>query len=249
MNSKEVDDEKWAIIPGASCNHQISNTGKVKTFYLNEEKIMKPSVDNCGYEKISISINGKRKTFTIHKLVALFFLPNPLDLKEINHIDGNKRNNNVNNLEWCTRSENVSHAFLMGLKVNKKGEESLLSKEFNQFDLEGNLIKKWRGVKQCSKELGINDSRQITQNLHGRSKTCMGWIFSFEEKIDVKKILENPSCKKVISFDPITKEQKIYNSVKETEKDGFQSSLVVKCCKGKRTTHGGKTWKYMFPNC
>ena len=85
-------------------------------------KQLKPSIDKYGYEKVTLTQNGKRKTFTVHKLVAMTYLPNPKNKTTINHIDGNKRNNNVTNLEWATEKENQIHKWKNGLANYKRDE-------------------------------------------------------------------------------------------------------------------------------
>lgn len=241
MIAKEVFKE----IPTYEGKYWVSNFGNVKTFYQGKYFNLKPNKDKFGYLRLSLSKNNKSKSFRIHRLVAMMFIPNPYNYKEVNHIDGNKENNHADNLEWCTRSQNVKHAFDMGLKFNKKGEESLLSICFNQFDLEGNFIRSWKCVRTAAKELGINDYRQITQNLHGRSKTCLGYIFSFEDKIDVKKHEHLTKEKKPIIGYNIKDGNIIrYDGVLDAEKDGFIGTLISKCCRGIRKSHKGYTWKY-----
>lgn len=99
-----------------------------------KEGIKKPSIDKDGYKQVNLSKNGKCTTYKVHRLVALTFIPNPNNYPVINHIDGNKQNNKVDNLEWCTRSENDLHAFRLGLRksipVEKKarGERTRTAK-------------------------------------------------------------------------------------------------------------------------
>ena len=81
---------------------------------------LKPSIDKYGYYKVVLSHNGKRKTYPVHRLVAMAFLPNPLNKKTVNHIDGNKTNNNVSNLEWASQKENQSHKWNTGLANYKR---------------------------------------------------------------------------------------------------------------------------------
>ena len=92
-------------------------------------KELKPKIDKYGYETVVLTKNGKRKNYTVHKLVALAFLPNFKNKETINHIDGNKRNNNVNNLEWATMKENQQHKWLTGLANYKRDERGRFSNE------------------------------------------------------------------------------------------------------------------------
>lgn len=90
-----------------------SSTGKVKSCITG--KILKTYISRSGYESLRFTMGGERKTITIHRAVAIAFIPNPNNYGEINHKDGNKLNNSLNNLEWCTRSQNEKHKFETGL--------------------------------------------------------------------------------------------------------------------------------------
>ena len=85
-------------------------------------KILHPRIGKQGYTRCYIRdmATNKRKDYRLHRLVAEYFIDNPNNYKVINHIDGNKQNNNVNNLEWCTYSRNTSHAYEIGLSHSKK---------------------------------------------------------------------------------------------------------------------------------
>ena len=105
--------------------YMISESGEVKSFHLGKEKILTHRIKN-GYHYIGLSKgNGgrERKMLFIHRLVAMTFLSNSKKLSQVNHIDGNKSNNHVNNLEWCTPAYNTQHAYDTGLKVTPKGED------------------------------------------------------------------------------------------------------------------------------
>lgn len=119
---KTVDDSRFP-----NC-YQISNKGNVKT--LRRNKITKGIKNIDGYRYITGTYNNFRTTLLVHRLVANAFIPNPSNLLCINHIDGNKENNCVENLEWCTHSENMIHAVKTGLHTNclKKGEKHNVSK-------------------------------------------------------------------------------------------------------------------------
>ena len=105
--------ENWKDVPGYEGLYQISNLGNVKSLYSN--KILKPSIDKYGYTRFSATKDKIQKTLIIHRLVAKLFIPNPNNLPQVNHKDGNKKNNCKNNLEWCTDSDNKKHAYKTGL--------------------------------------------------------------------------------------------------------------------------------------
>lgn len=120
--------EIWKEIPDYEGLYQISNFGNVKSLISN--KILKPSKDRFGYVRFNALKNKKAKTLRIHRLVMEIF--NPIDnIMQVNHIDGNKLNNRLDNLEWCTDSENKKHAYKTGLMVagnqySKRPKQDLL---------------------------------------------------------------------------------------------------------------------------
>lgn len=113
----------------------VSNTGEIKG--VKTGKIRKKNVNHEGYYYVGISLGSRKKTMSIrpHRAVAETFIPKIYGKEVINHIDGNKLNNNVGNLEWVTYSENLIHAYENGLKVVKRGSESPNAKfENSQID-------------------------------------------------------------------------------------------------------------------
>lgn len=119
---EDLPDEKWCEV-GNYEDYHVSNWGRVKSFKKREVIIMKPTIMPKGYLSIELSKGGKGKLFRISRLVASAFLPNPLNLPEVNHIDGVKFNNYVGNLEWSTHAENVKHATETGLKKAVQGAD------------------------------------------------------------------------------------------------------------------------------
>lgn len=96
-----------------------------------EQRELKQSVDYKGYKRLRLKGTTSRRTFAVHRLVALAFIPNPKNKPQVNYIDGNKQNNHVNNLEWVTQEENMAHAVEIGLRSSstyKQGESNNLSK-------------------------------------------------------------------------------------------------------------------------
>lgn len=103
--------EEWKDIEGYKGLYQISNLGKVKRFYKNGKiKILKPRLNHKGYERVSLCKNSNdHKEFCVHRLVGKTFIENPLGKPQINHINGNKLDNTIYNLEWVTPKENCIH--------------------------------------------------------------------------------------------------------------------------------------------
>lgn len=109
-------DEQWKVIPDTNERYEVSNMGKVRTLRRRPKELtLTKQPKGYLYAMVQLS-NGKKKNCRVHRLVAKAFIPNPDNLPEINHKDGNKLNNNVSNLEWSTRSHNVKHSFDTGLK-------------------------------------------------------------------------------------------------------------------------------------
>lgn len=125
--------EIWKDIIGYEGLYQISNLGNIKALeksvwngqgYIHfPEIIRKPNPDKDGYLNITLSNCGKVKTYKIHRLVAEMFIPNLKNKPQVNHKDGNKTNNCVDNLEWCTNQENQQHAYRTGLKNQKRRKQ------------------------------------------------------------------------------------------------------------------------------
>ena len=114
--------EVWKDVVGYEVVYQVSNFGNVKG--LKRNKIKSPTLNTWGYQTVSLTKpNTKVKSVLVHRLVAIMFIDNFENKEQVNHIDGNKTNNCVTNLEWCNQSKNMQHAFKLGLNVNPYGEK------------------------------------------------------------------------------------------------------------------------------
>jgi hypothetical protein len=142
-----MNNEIWKDVPGYEGLYQVSNLGRVASSerivyklmyggevhgYKRKGRIMKIDDTPGGYLQVQVSIGDKRKRYKIHRLVAMAFTPNPDNKPHINHIDCNPSNNCVDNLEWCTPSENIRHAVNLGrMKQNypvRRGSENAIAK-------------------------------------------------------------------------------------------------------------------------
>lgn len=99
----------WKSIPGYESEYLASNTGLIKSIKFGKERILKPHKVGYGYEMLGLSHKGTIRQYYVHRLVAMTFLPNPENLSDVNHKDEDTTNNNVENLEWCSRSYNINY--------------------------------------------------------------------------------------------------------------------------------------------
>ena len=126
--------EQWKDIAGYEGLYQVSNLGNIKSLnrisikegrdYRVKEKVLKTFLCSSGYPTVVLSVNGKKETLMVHRLVALHFIPNPNNYEQINHKDENRQNNNVDNLEWCTQHYNLNYG-----NRRKKISEALKGKK------------------------------------------------------------------------------------------------------------------------
>ncbi len=187
-------EEIWKDIQGYEGLYQVSNLGNVKSLHFGAkanhpkwqnqpQKLLKQRIATSGYLRVELYKPNSRKCFYVHSLVATTFLDRTTEKSEINHIDGNKLNNNVENLEWVTRSENQLHAISLGLRspspmIGKTGGKSPRSHPVIQYDLNGKFMKLWLSISDASRELKISTS-SISQCASGRHKKSRKYIWRY----------------------------------------------------------------------
>ena len=135
-------------------NYLVNEKGEIFSKRFNKK--LTPKVNWDGYHRVQIWKDNKCVMVSWHRIIAQTFIPNPENKPFVNHINGVKSDNRVENLEWCTQQENIIHAFKTGL--SKPQVNGKLSRKVNQFDLEDNHIKTWDSIMQVERELGIKHS-------------------------------------------------------------------------------------------
>lgn len=156
--------------------YKVSNYGNVISFNLmfhKEPILLKQVVDKDGYKKVGLTKNGRTKRFFVHRLVATAFIENPNNFPVINHKDENPGNNNMDNLEWCTVRYNTVYNGMPDRRAKS------LRRPVIQMDKEGRYIKRWRGISDVERTLGMNH-RNIISVCKGRRKTAYGYKWMYE---------------------------------------------------------------------
>lgn len=199
QNIAKMQKEIWKDVKGYEGLYQISNLGKIKRLsrlsyqrfgkLLLNEKVMSNVIDNNGYVVVSLTNNKKQRKFLVHRLIAIHFIKNNNNLPCINHIDGNKQNNDISNLEWCSYSQNNKHALDNNLRKppapwkGKFGTENKTSKKVGQYNLNGDLINIYPCVHEVYRKLRFPVTN-IAAACRGKQKTAYGfkWKYINQEK-------------------------------------------------------------------
>lgn len=133
LDEKDMDGEIWKKIENAADGYFVSNFGRIKSSlsrFNSSYWILKQQKQKFGYLRVTF-LKKKSSANFVHRVVATAFLDNPYNKPDVNHKNGNKEDNRVENLEWCTESENIRHAISTGLKIMHKGEKHNLAKLTN----------------------------------------------------------------------------------------------------------------------
>lgn len=161
MNIKKIDDLN---------NHYISDTGIIYSDISGELKQIKTYLDSRGmYELVTISENNIRYKYLVHRLVAIHFIPNPNNYNEVNHINFDKTNNTVSNLEWCSRKENNNHMFKVKTNVRNYRECDLYKAGFL--------------IKHC---MSVNEACRLAEDLYGASYSTLN---KYRKSKDIEIVL------------------------------------------------------------
>lgn len=168
--------EKYIVLQGLYDCYAVSNLGNIKN--LRTGNVLSPSIRPDGYKSVLLSKDGKKMSIRVHQLVAQYFLTKSDGRTDINHINGIKHDNRAENLEWCTKSENMQHALNTGLVKTEYSNKDILVYDFESDE----LLFIFESVKQCAKFLGLNPS-PIYRVLKEKVRHHHGFSFKYDNRI------------------------------------------------------------------
>lgn len=220
-------EEEWRPVKGYEGLYEVSNMGRVKSLHYGKSRILKQITNTNGYMAVDLHKDGTRSPKRVHRLVATAFIPNPHNKPEVNHKDGNKKNNTVDNLEWCTSSYNTKHAYRNGL-VNKDEQKKgvIVYKRYGEY----------KSITEASEALGValgSLSRAIR-----KSQSINGFIGVIEKDTHIRySVPTNIYNDKLEFLGQASSVSAAARFVKMSRK------TVRRCCK-KKVFSGGYTFRF-----
>lgn len=181
--------EIWKDIKGYEGYYEVSNLGRVRR--IGKTNCLKSAITKDGYKQVALSVNNILKSYAVHRLVALAFIPNPNNYPQVNHKDENKENNTVffnedgsidqykTNLEWCTQEYNLKYGTARKRANIKNTNRKDISKVVYQYSLEGKLINIYPSTQEL-RRLGFNQGN-IASCCRGERKSHKGYIWKYED--------------------------------------------------------------------
>ncbi len=166
----------WVPIYEWEGHYEVSNTGLVRTlcrqnYKINQARLVRPTFDKDCYLKVSFSEGNRRRSYRINRLVALAFLPNPDNKPIVDHINGVRWDNRVENLRWITQSENILDAY-------RKGRKSSIKKPVLKCAVNGEILKRYDSI-ESTKDDGFNP-KNVNKVVLGQRPFHKGYIWKYE---------------------------------------------------------------------
>ena len=219
-------EEIWVDIKGYEGFYQVSNQGRVRSVEREiirngrttklKGRVLKQNVDSKGYLCVNLSKENKTKTVRVHRLIAIAFIPNPENKPYIDHINTIRTDNRIENLRWATIEENANNPLSVEKQIGENNH---------------------RYGKKCPEELKEKLSIMFT----GEGNPNYGKHHSKETKEKISKKIKK---KKVVQLSLYGEFIKIWDSTRETDKEGYNHTRVIICCKDNTRTHKGYKWMY-----
>ena len=227
---------KKFIYEGQETDYSVSTEGEVRKDTTNYILSQSSQQD---YKFVGLIINGKQKRMRVHRMVALAFIDNPDNKPYVNHINGNRSDNNVENLEWVTPSENTQHAVNTGLFKSGRTRAVI------QYNLNGEQMATFESATEAARQTGGSQSK-ITMCCRRQRDSANDYQWRYYDDIqDVQKIEKKfITGKKVAQCDEEGNILKIYPSFKEAARAvNGTSSAISRVCSGTNIRHKGYKWK------
>lgn len=224
--------EIWAKCSLLPDHYEVSNLGNVR--YWKDRAYYKKATKETydGYLEIRFSVNSKKKYARLSRCIAFAFIPNPNKLQEVNHINYNKLDNSVINLEWIGGIDNIKH----GLKRRQK--------IVYQYTIDGQLVKIHESQQEAHTYLGFGNVACIHQCVRGTIKTAYGFVWS--EKELEPQYFNKLNCSHIVRIERYNKNGELlqtYRSLSEANKYGFSMSGISDCINGRQKTHRKFIWR------
>ena len=183
--------EEWKPIVGYEGWYEVSSFGRVRSVdrlvgysdgskRLHRGRILKATPDKDGYDRVVLSTPEGHKNRLVHRLMAIAFIPNPDNLPEVNHKDENKRNNVIDNLEWCTDKYNVNYGTGLHRRAASQRNDPEQSKPIIQYDKDGRKVAEYPSIREAARQTGIKRDT-ISRSCRGLQKYCHRYYFIFKE--------------------------------------------------------------------
>lgn len=181
--------EIWKDITGYEGLYQVSNLGRVRSLdryvthsrgvvkYIRKGCVLKQNTDKGGYKYVGLYKDGKVKYIKVHRLVAQVFLHNPDNLPEVNHIDENKSNNRVDNIEWCSHKQNCNHGTRNERMSKNKLNYQSYSKPVLQYTKDGQFVAEYPSIAEAERNIKLTNIQSV---LNGNRKTAGGYIWKYK---------------------------------------------------------------------
>ena len=227
---------KKFIYEGIETDYSVSTEGEVRKDTTNYILSQSSYQD---YKFVTLLINGQQKRMRVHRMVAMTFIENPDNKPYVNHINGIRYDNNVENLEWVTQSENIQHAVRTGLMQNGR------KKAVIQYNLNGDRMATFESASEAARQTGGSQSK-ITMCCKRQRETANDYQWRYYDDIqDVQKVEKKfITGKKVAKCDEEGNILEIFPSFKEAARAvNGTSSAISRVCSGTNIRHKGYKWK------
>lgn len=247
--------EVWRDIKGYEGIYQVSNLGRVKSLQREvnnthcskrtiNEAILSVKRESHQYNYVTLHRNNKGKRAYIHRLVAQEFIPNPNNYSEVNHKNEIKKDNRVENLEWCSRKYNINYGTGKRRMVESRNAHNKWNAERKvyMYDKEGVFVKEFRSVVEAARFLNCADS-SIRPIIDKKNRSAFGYIFSSQKKDKLDKYIKGG----LIAVQQYTLDDVFVNSFQSmseaSRSTGSNLSKICDCLHGRRKYTNGYKWK------